>query len=137
MIPTYLGSGDPARRRTDYYPAWLNYLADDVSLEAPAMECAAQGAEDVRTITVTAKSLYEYQEFNYAGPYGNTGFLEDYTTAVHGEPTGVVVTVTRDAAGKTQHIVVNHRPRSSLLFFSRLMGEKFAGTPVGEHFLAS
>jgi hypothetical protein len=27
---TYLGSGDPARR-TDYYPEWLDNLADDVT----------------------------------------------------------------------------------------------------------
>ena len=32
--PTYLGSGDPARRRTDYHPVWLNDLADDVTCEA-------------------------------------------------------------------------------------------------------
>ncbi len=38
MTATYLGSGDPARRRTDYYPAWLDNLADDVTLEASAMD---------------------------------------------------------------------------------------------------
>jgi hypothetical protein len=30
-----------------------------------------------------------------------------------------------------------HRPRSSVLLFSRLMGENFAGTPVAECFLTS
>jgi len=29
--------------------------------------------------------------------------------------------------------VVNHRPRSALLSFSRLMLEKFAGTPLAKH----
>jgi len=133
---TYLGSGDPARRRTDYFPAWLNSLADDVTLEAAAMNGAAQGAEAVRSITLAAKAMYEYQEFNYAGPYDN-GFLEDYATQVRGEPTGVVVTVTRNAAGQAQHLVVNHRPRSSVLLVSGLLGEKFAGTPLAKHFLAS
>jgi hypothetical protein len=134
--PTYMGSGDPARRHTDYYPAWLDDLADDVTCEAAAMEGAAQGAEAVREIVVTAKTLYEYQEFNFAGPYGDNGFLEDYTTQVHGQPTGVVVTVTRNAAGQTQHVVVNHRPRSSMLLISRLLGEKFAGTPYAGLFAA-
>ena len=32
---TYMGSGDPARRRSDYYPAWLDNLADDVTVETP------------------------------------------------------------------------------------------------------
>jgi hypothetical protein len=118
--PTYLGSGDPARRRTDYYPVWLNNLADDVACEASAMNGAARGPEDVRNLVVTAKTLYQYQDISYAGPYGdNGGFLEDYTTQVHGQPTGVIVTVARNAAGQTQHIVVNHRPRTSLLLFTR------------------
>jgi hypothetical protein len=134
---TYLGSGDPTRRRTDYFPAWLNNLADDVTLEAAAMEGFAQGPETVRSITVAAKGLYEYQDFNYAGSYGANGFLEDYTTQVRGEPTGVVVMVTRNAAGKTQHLVVNHRPRSSMLLVSRLLGEKFASKPQAKHFLSS
>ena len=135
--PTYLGSGDPARRRTDYYPVWLNDLADDVTCEAAAMNGAAQGPEAVRRIVVTAKTLYEYQDINYAGPYGDNGFLEDYTTQVHGQPTGVVVTVARNAAGQTKHIVVNHRPRSSMLLVSRLLGEKFADTPQAGHFIGS
>jgi len=41
---TYVGSGDPARRRTDYYPVWLDNLADDVTLEASAMDGAAQAS---------------------------------------------------------------------------------------------
>jgi hypothetical protein len=136
---------DPARRRTswtgnagvqNYYPEWLDKLADDVTLEAPAMNGSAHGAEAVRAIVVEARKLYEFQDFNFTGSYGDDGFLEDYTSRVHGEPISVIVTVTRNAAGKAQHIVVNHRPRNSLLLFSRLMHEKFAGTPIAEHFLA-
>ena len=128
-----MGSGDPARRRNDYYPVWLDNLADDVTMEAAAMDGVAQGAEDVRSIVGYARELYDYQDFNYAGPYGDNGFLEDYATEVRGEHIGVVVLVTRNAAGQAQHIVANHRPRSSLLFFSRLMLEKFAGTPLAKH----
>ena len=134
---TYLGSGDPSRRRTDYYPAWLDKLADDVILEASAMDGAAQGPEAVRSIILAVKALYEYQDINFAGDYGDNGFIEDYTTQIHGEPLGVIGVVTRSAAGETEHIVVNHRPRSSLLLLSRLMGEKLAGTPYARHFLAS
>jgi hypothetical protein len=38
--PRYVGGGDPARRRTDYYPGWLGILAGDVTLEASAMDGA-------------------------------------------------------------------------------------------------
>ena len=131
---TYLGSSDPARRRTDYHPQWLDNLADDVTLEGSVLNGIIQGAEPVRTLLSYAQTLYEYQEFNFAGPYGDSGFIEDYTARVHGEPIGSVVTVTRNAAGQTVRIVVNHRPLNSLLLFSRLMGEKFAGTPYGEQY---
>lgn len=116
-----------------YYPVWLDNLADDVTLEAAAMDGTAQGAQAVRSIVVTARELYEHQEFNFAGPVGDYGFVEDYTTEVRGEHIGVVVWVTFNAAGQTQQVVVNHRPRSALLFFSRLMLEKFAGTPFAKH----
>jgi len=134
---TYLGSGDPARRRTDYYPVWLDNLAEDVTLEASAMNGAAQGAGDVRSIILAVKSLYEYQDINFTGDYGHIYFIEDYTTQVHGEPFGVMGVITRNADGQTQHIVVNQRPRSTLLLVSRLLGEKFAGTPLAKHFIAN
>ena len=62
-----------------YYPLWLDKLADDVTLEAAAMDGTAHGAEDVRFILVKAREQYEHQEFNYAGPCGVNGFLEDYS----------------------------------------------------------
>ena len=120
----------------NYYPWWLDNLAGDVTLEGAAMNGTARGAEAVRSIVVQARELYEFQDFSFTGDYGDNGFLEDYTAAVHGEPLRVVVMVTRNAAGKAQHVVVLHRPRNSLLLFSRLMHKKFAGTPIAEHFLA-
>src|SRR5262249_52228323 len=135
--PTYLGGGDPAHRLTDYYPEWLDNLADDVTVEGSLMDGAVQGAEAVRSILVTIRTLYDYQEFNFAGPYGDDGFLEVYIAQVRGEPIGCVVLVTRNAAGQTQHIAANYRPRSSLLLLSRLLGEKFAGTSYAKHFVAS
>ena len=71
--------------------------------------------------------------FKFAGPYGDNGFLEDYVAEVRGEPLGCVVLITRNAAGQTDHVVASYRPRSSLLLFARLLAERFAGTPIGEH----
>ena len=119
------------------YPSWLDNLADDVTLEAPAMNGTARGAEAVRAIVVQARKLYEFQDFNFTGDYGDNGFLEDYTSQVHGEPLSVIVTVTRNAAGKAQHVVVNHRPRSSVMLFARVMGEKYAGTPLAKYFITT
>jgi hypothetical protein len=119
-----------------YYPWWLDNLAEDVTGQGAFMEGVAHGAEAVRSIVLAARRIYERQEFSFTGDYGDNGFIEEYTTPIQGKPTFVVVTVKRNAAGKAQHIVVNHRPRSSVLLLARLMGEKFAGTPLAHLFIS-
>jgi hypothetical protein len=121
----------------DYQPVWVTNLADDATLEGSAMNGVAQGAEKVRSIVTYIRALYDDQEFNFAGPYGENGFLEDYTAWVRGEQLGNVVLVTRNAAGQAQHVVANYRPRTTLLLVSRLVGEHFSGTSCGEHFASS
>ena len=131
----YLASGDPALK--DYFPVWVNNMADDATVEGSMLNGVVQGGDAVRSVVITIRSMYEHQVFKFAGPYGDNGFLEDYVAKVNGEPIGCVVLVTRNAAGKTQHVVASYRPLSSLLLFSRLLREKFAGTPIAEHFAAS
>jgi hypothetical protein len=128
---------DLAHTHTTYYPWWLDNLADDVTGEGAAMEGILQGAECVHKLVTEARKLYENQQFQFTGNYGDNGFLEEYTCEIQGRPTSVVVTVKRNAAGKAQHLVVNHRPRSSVLLFARLMGQKYAGTPLAKYFIAS
>jgi hypothetical protein len=134
--PTYVRSGDADPRLTDYYPEWLDHLADDVTVEGSLMDGAAKGAEAVRSILGAIRALYEHQEFNFAGAYGDDGFLEVYIAQVRGEPLGCAVLLTRNAGGQTQHIAANYRPRNSILLLSRLVGEKLAGTPLAKHFVA-
>ena len=135
VLAQYLGSGDPALK--NYYPAWLDNMADDATLEGSMLDGVVQGAQAVRSVVITIRSLYDRQEHKFAGPYGDNGFLEDYVAEVRGEPIGCVVLVTRNSAGQTQHIVAGYRPRNSLLLLSHLLREKFAGKPYGEVFAAS
>jgi hypothetical protein len=135
--PTYLGGAGPAGRFADYYPAWLDNLADNVTIEGSLLDGAAQGVEAVRTIVGTIRTLYDHQTFNFAGPCEENSWLEDYTARVRGEPIGCVVLVSRDATGQTRHIAANYRPRSSLLLLSHLVGEKLHGSPHAKYFLAS
>lgn len=134
-VPTYVHSGDPAGRFTDYYPAWLDNLAEDVTIEGSLLDGAALGPEAVRTIVGAIRTVYDHQEFNFAGPYDDNGWLEDYTAQVGGQPIGCAVLISSNAAGQTQHIAANYRPRSSLLLLSRLVGEKLAGTPYAKYFV--
>jgi hypothetical protein len=131
------GSGDPAGGLYDYYPTWLDHLADDVTLEGSMMDGFVQGPEGVRAVLVAIRTLYDYQKFNFVGPYSDNGWIEDYTAGVQGEPISNFTMVTRNADGQTQRVVGNYRPRTTLLLLSRLIGEKLAGTPYAGHFLAS
>jgi hypothetical protein len=132
---TYLGSGDVTRHRHDYRPTWLANLADDVTIEGSVLTGIAQGPGAVRAILGHARALYEYQELNYVGPYGEHGFVEDYTSRVRGEPIGSVVVIGFNESGQTARIVVNHRPLGAVLLWSQLMGEHFAGTEYAQYFL--
>lgn len=127
---------DNARTPTRYYPWWLDNLADDATGEGAAMQGVVQGAESVHKVVTDARVLYENQQMQFTGNYGDDGFLEEYTCNIQGQPTRVVVTVKRNAAGKAQHLVVNHRPRSSVLLFAHLMGEMYAGTPLAKYFIS-
>jgi hypothetical protein len=134
--PRYLLSGDPSL--AGYYPAWLDNLADDVTVEGSMLDGAVRGAEAVRAIIGGIRSLYgDSQEFHFAGPWHGDVWVEDYIAQVRAKPLGCVVVVTRNAAGETQQIAASYRPRSSLLLFSRLLGEKFADAPYGKQFATS
>ena len=130
--PSYFYSFNPALK--DYYPKWLENLAEDVTLEGSMLDGAVQGAEAVRSVVATIRSFYDRQAHKFAGPSGNGGFLEEYVAEVCGEPLGCVVLVAYNHAGKTQHIVASYRPRTSLVHFAHLLAEKFAGTPIAKHF---
>jgi hypothetical protein len=131
IITRYDGVRVPA---AEYQPVWIHSLGDDVTLEGSAMNGVAHGAEAVGAIVPVIRSLYAEQEFLFAGPYGEDRFIEDYTARIEGELIGNVVLLTRGAGGQVQHIVANYRPWSALLLLSRLLGERLAGTPYGQHF---
>lgn len=134
-MPRYTVSGDS--RLADYYPAWLDNLADDVTVEGSMIDGVVQGADPVRSIVVGIRALYgDTQQFHSAGPYGDNEWIEDYIAEVEGNPLGCVVLVSRNPAGQTQHVVASYRPRSTVVRFAQLLGEKFAGTPLEKYFIA-
>lgn len=132
MRPLYLSSGNPALEH--YHPAWLDKLAEDATVEGSMLDGIVQGKEAVRAVVTTIRSMYDYQAHKYAGPCGEAGFLEDYVAEVAGHPIGCVVLVTFNEDGEAQHIVASYRPRSSLMYFSRRLAEKFNNSEIGAHF---
>jgi hypothetical protein len=69
MARVRLREADPAL--ANYAPAWLRDLAADVTLEGSIMNGAVQGADAVRSLVGYVRTLYECQEFHFAGPVGN------------------------------------------------------------------
>ena len=57
---------------TDYQPVWVASLANDVTIEGSAMNGVVQGAEAVRSIVTYIRTLYDDQEFHFAGPTART-----------------------------------------------------------------
>jgi hypothetical protein len=134
--PRYLASGDPDL--ADYYPAWLDNLADDATVEGSMLDGAVRGPEGVRTIVGTIRTVYgDSQEFHFIGPCGENGWLEDYIARVDGKPLGCIVLVIRNAQGQTQSVVASYRPVSTVIHFSRLLRERLADTPYAKHFLTA
>ena len=132
--PRYLASGDPDL--AGYYPDWLDDIAEDATVEGSMLDGAVRGPEGVRAIVTAIRAIYgDSQEFHFTGPWGDDGWLEDYIARVDGKPLGCVVLVTRNAAGQTQHVVASYRPISTVIHFSRLLHERFAGIPYAKHFL--
>jgi hypothetical protein len=116
----------------DYYPHWLDNLADDVILQGAVFNGEVRGAEQVGKMLSFARSLYAFQDFRFYGPHGEL-FLEDYRSTIRGTEAyragGVeiynFVVVYFNEAGETSHLVMNHRPQAAALLFSSLLRDHF------------
>src|ERR1700759_2429282 len=116
----------------DYYPRWLDNLADDVILQGAVFNGELRGADDVGTMLSYARSLYAFQDFRFYGKRGDL-FLEDYRSRIRGteayHPSGVeiynFVVVYFNDEGETSQLVMNHRPQSAALLFSSLLTKQF------------
>src|ERR1700761_533108 len=116
----------------NYYPHWLDNLADDVILQGAVFNGELRGADNVGKMLSFARSLYAFQDFRFYGKRGDL-FLEDYRSRIRGteayHPGGVeiynFVVVYFNDAGETSQLVMNHRPQSAALLFSSLLTKHF------------
>ncbi|MGW8800744.1 hypothetical protein ACWGN9_27275 [Streptomyces sp. NPDC055775] len=116
----------------DYYPHWLDNLADDVILQGNFANGEVLGKEKVAKLLGFARSIYAFQDFRFYGKRGEL-FLEDYRSRIRGSesyrPDGIeiynFVVVYFNEAGQTSQLVMNHRPQSAALLFSSLLAKHF------------
>lgn len=130
--PSYLFSFNPALK--GYRPKWLDNLAEDAALEGSMLDGVVVGAENVRSIVTTIRSLYDRQSHKFADHVGGGYFLEDYVAEIRGEPLGCVVIVSYNEAGQANRIVASYRPRTAVMHFARILADEFAGTPIADYF---
>jgi len=134
-LAQYMCKGDT--NLEDYFPEWLNDVADDATIEGSFLDGVIVGREDLVSVVTKIKDLYEDQGFVSVGPYGENDWIEEYVTHVGGDPIGGVVLVKRDEAGQTKHVVAGYRPRTSVVHLARRLAEEFAGTPLAQYFASS
>jgi hypothetical protein len=133
-VAQYKCHGDPDLE--SYFPAWLNDVAEDATLEGSFLDGVIVGKEGLLAVVLKIKDLYEDQKFVSVGPYGDNGWIEEYVTHVGSAPIGGLVLVKRNEAGQTQHVLAGYRPRTSVAYLARRLAEEFAGTPYEEYFVS-
>src|SRR6185503_12831402 len=88
------------RRARGCCGAWFHKLAADVTLDGSMLDGALQGADAIRVVIGAVRERYDRQDFTFAGRWGDSGFIEDYTAEVRGRPLGCVHLVAINADGQ-------------------------------------
>jgi len=101
-------------------------LAEDVALEGPVMNGVLRGRDAVLAQLAVVSRFYRDRVDAYAFDHGDY-HVEEYSAIVADRPIIATATMHRDADGKIDHVVVNHRPLSAALTFSRLIAESAIG----------
>ncbi|MFD3523180.1 hypothetical protein [Streptomyces sp. NPDC058653] len=101
-------------------------LAENVTLEGAVMNGVLQGREAVLAQLAVVSGFYSERVDHFSFDSGDY-HVEEYEAVVAGRPIRATATMHRDAAGKIDAVVVNHRPLSAVLTFSRLIAE----SPIG------
>ncbi|MFI6762421.1 hypothetical protein ACIBF5_25125 [Micromonospora sp. NPDC050417] len=109
---------------SDYYPEWIDQLDENVVLQAAVLNADITGRDQVRKILQYARTLYEFQDFRFAGRYDD-GWIEEYRSKVRGVTTHNIAIIHYNDQGRVDQLVMNHRPLSAMLRFSQLVGEHF------------
>lgn len=114
-------------------PSFIDNLTEDATLSGGAMNGFIQGKDNVRTFLGTVKALYKDFKVVYEGDTDKYR-LQEYTATLEDHPVTGVVTLRKNADGQYDQVVVNHRPLSSLLVFSKMVSEVLEGKIDKDHF---
>jgi hypothetical protein len=106
-------------------PPWLGKIAQEATLEGAVLRRAVHGKDNILALLSHARTLYEFQDYTYYGPWGSEFFMESYRASINGVPVECSVLVHMNQDGEADSLLVHHYPLDATLEFSRLMGERF------------
>lgn len=107
--------------------SFTDNLAEDVTLEGAVMNGVLQGRDAVLAQLAVVSGFYSRRIDRFSFDSGDY-HVEEYEAVVDGRPIKATATMRRNAEGKIDAVVVNHRPLSAALTFSRLIAESPIGT---------
>ena len=113
--------------------SFTDNLADDVILEGVVMNGVLQGRDAVLAQLAVVGRFYTDRVESYGFDHGDY-HVEEYSALVGGRPITATATMHRNPDGQVDAIVVNHRPLSAALTFSRLLAESPIGAAAPDRF---
>ncbi|OAJ59282.1 hypothetical protein A6V36_28175 [Paraburkholderia ginsengiterrae] len=114
--------------------SFADAFAPDVVLEASVLVKPVSGVDQVKAVMTTASKIYEALAFTHEARNGLRDYLEWEVQAFGGERMRGVTVLTKNAAGKIEHIAIHHRPLSGALKFSAEMSRRLQGQVDASHF---
>ena len=109
-------------------------FAEDVVLEASALQRPAEGRELVKTIMGTASNIYESLVFTHEAHEGSRSYLEWEATALGGITMSGVTVLAKNADGKIVRAAIHHRPLGALHKFSGELRRRLDGAVDSSYF---
>lgn len=114
--------------------AFAEKFAEDVVLEASALQRPAEGRDLVKIIMATASNIYESLVFTHEATQDKRTYLEWEATAFGGLKFSGVTVLTKNEDGKIARAAIHHRPLGALQKFSGELRRKLDGTVDSSYF---
>jgi pimeloyl-ACP methyl ester carboxylesterase len=115
--------------------SFADAFADDVILEASAMNEPVVGRDNVKRVMAAASKIYESLTFTDQSAPDSRQYVEWKAEAFGGFRLSGVTILTRDESGAIGHIAIHHRPMQGAILFSTRLGESLRGEIDSKHFL--
>jgi pimeloyl-ACP methyl ester carboxylesterase len=109
-------------------------FAEDVVLEASALQRPAAGRDLVKSIMAAASNIYESLVFTHEASQGARTYLEWEATAFGGLKLFGITVLTKDGDGRIVRAAIHHRPLGALQRFSAELRRVLDGTVDPDYF---